>query len=164
MKRRIILAVIAIPMLIFIALYLGVIIAVIIGLLIPCVHFILKLRKKDLPSPARPQFIDLQEAIDSYGNPDDIILVNPVHGSQADGVILNYDEKELMIVCGFPVLKKDIVDVTFNNAAIAYFECDYQIVFTLATESDPYIFVHVGNDASFAKDVLEQIKHHLNIP
>jgi len=135
---------------------------IIAAVVLPAACFLLKLknRKTSIQKSVRPTKIE--DIIDIYGNPDDIILVNPIHGNEPDGIIMIYNKKGLFIICGIPVNKNDIIDVTFNNASMAYIQNDYQIVFTTKSENNPYLFIHVGNDALYAKEVLMQIKQHLD--
>lgn len=163
MKHKIILTIIVIALLAFWGIYFGWTAVIIAAVVIFVICFILEFRKKSTPIHTPKQEENLQNIINTYGDSDDIIIVNPVRANQSDGVIVVYDKKELLIICNIPVKKKDILDVTFNNAAMAYIETDYQIVFTINSESNPYLYIHVGHDASYAKEVLTQIKQHLEI-
>jgi len=105
----------------------------------------------------------VEELIANYGEPDDIVLLNAAKGNEADGVVLVYNARGILIVNGEEILKKDITDVTFNNAAIAYLPYDYQVLITTRNKQCPEIHLYVGNDVEWARQAAEEIRNHLSL-
>lgn len=97
-----------------------------------------------------------EDLIDMNGEPDDIIVLDPLRGNEPDGAILVYADH--IIYNGQRIAKQDIRDVTFNNAAIPYFPNDYQIV--LATR-ERTLHLPVGRDATWAQEVTVRLKGEL---
>ena len=115
--------------------------------------------KKGHPTPVAIRQ-SLTSLIIQYGEPDDIIVVNPTRGNEASGVILVYDQQDLLIVEGEPLSKSDIKDVSFSNYAIPYTPNDYRIIITTTLPHRDVIRLPMGagNDAEFAKEVVQQIR------
>ena len=89
-----------------------------------------------------------------YGEPDDVILVNATRANEALGVILAY--KDFLVVEGRRIDKSDITGVTFNNSGTPYAPGEYQVI--IATSGEGFIHVNTGYDATWTKDVVEEIK------
>ena len=109
------------------------------------------------------QAVPVDDLIEKYGEPDNVIVVNPLQGNRSDGVILVYDE--MMVIRGEEIPKTAITDVSFNNyGIIAYQANDYMVIIETAIPGREIIRIPVGtgNDAIFAKDIVEQIRFHLS--
>lgn len=155
--------IIAILLLVLFGLFIGSAPIIIAAIVLPASYFIVKLKNRNKPEQTPTEQINLQDLVDTYGKPDDIILANPLHGEQADGVILIYNKRMILIINGIPINQADIISVTFNNATIPYVGNEYQLVFNTKLENASYLFVPVGNDLSYAKEIFMQIKQYLGI-
>ena len=110
----------------------------------------------------------LQDLIDTYGTPDDIIVTDATRGNETDGVVLAYDkggsDGKGFFVCNGKVLdKSSITNITFNNNFGTAFGLpdEFQIVVTTNEENLPKCFIRAGNDIDTAKDIIKQMKAHL---
>lgn len=125
--------------------------------------------RPDDESPT-PQATDGKPTLDTliatYGQPDDLILVKPTRGNEPDGAILVYHKGDSvsLVYDGIRLDKEQIADVTFNNASTPYTVNDYQIVLTTTDDSCGTIYIPTGMDASWAHDILSQVKRHLSLP
>jgi hypothetical protein len=94
-----------------------------------------------------------------YGEPEDVILLNATRANEAMGVILAY--KDFLVVEGRRIEKSDITGVTFNNSGTPYAPGEYQVIIAAGPSQDDYIHVKTGYDATWTKDVVEQIRKNL---
>jgi hypothetical protein len=126
-----------------------------------------KSEPKDVAPEPAPEPEGIETAIDNdlvqYGEPDDVIVIDPTRGNEPDGVILAYDTKGFLYYNGTIINKSEIREVTFHNAAIPYFVPDYQIIIATTSEAHPNVNIKVGSDLEIVKDVLVQIKSHLDV-
>jgi Ca2+/Na+ antiporter len=99
-----------------------------------------------------------EDIINTYGEPDDIIVVNPLRNGDPDGAVLVYNEKGLLCFNGMVINKADIKEITFHNEANVYFENDYRIEIITTSNDYPRINIAVGKELMWANDVLAQIK------
>lgn len=102
------------------------------------------------------------ELINFYGEPDDIVLLNPTRGNEAQGVVLVYARQGFIVVDGEKMLIADIADVTFNNAAVAYTPNSYQLIVTPKNKKLPLHHLPLGNDGDWALQATEQLRQYLN--
>lgn len=123
-------------------------------------YLLISVRHKDVDWKPNPVSENIQTITDTYGTPDDIIVVNPTRGSELDGVILVYDKKGFLYINGIILNKDEITDISFFNSAIPYMANDYQIVIKTSSERYPSVYLSVGNDLGWAKDLYVQIKTH----
>ena len=93
-----------------------------------------------------------------YGEPDNLVLLNPVKGNDAEGVVLVYDGRGMLIVNGEELRKSDVIDVTFCNAAVPYLPNDYQVVLTTRDRQRPEIHLYTGNDVEWTRQAAEEIR------
>ena len=107
----------------------------------------------------RVQTVD--DLVVRYGEPDDVLLLVPTLGNDAHGVVLVYKERRQFIINGEVISFDDIEDVTFNNASIAYTPDSYQVVITLKDKPQSYLYLPVGNDNTWALQVVEDIRQHM---
>ena len=91
----------------------------------------------------------VDELINFYGEPDDIVLLNPTRGNEAQGVVLVYSQQGFIVVDGEKMLIADIDDVTFNNAAPQ-------------NKKQPLHHLPLGNDGDWALQATEQLRQYLN--
>ena len=103
----------------------------------------------------------LDNIIEQYGQPDDIIVTDPTHAEEPEGAILVYHDK--LVYNQMEIPKADIVDLTFNNAMIPYLPADYQIIITTKDKKQPLVRIHTGNDAGWAQEVLINIEKEVRV-
>ena len=94
-----------------------------------------------------------------YGEPEDVILLNATRANEAMGVILAY--KDFFVVEGRRIEKSNITGVTFNNSGTPYAPGEYQVIIAAGPSQSDYIHVKTGYDATWTKDVAEQIRKNL---
>ena len=82
-----------------------------------------------------------------FGEPDEVIVVNPERVNNPDGVILFYREKGLLYYDNKAIPVKEIVDITSLNAANPYLPGDYQIVIKLRSNETHRISVADGPES-----------------
>lgn len=140
----------------FLSLLAGIVIPMVLGWMIP--------KWKDSEVALAREIVQPQQTVDNliarYGEPSNVILLNAAKGNDPDGVVLVYDDRNLLIVNGKELKKSEIADVTFNNAAIAYTPNDYQVLLTLR-DKQPSIHLYVGYDLELAREITEEIRNSL---
>lgn len=112
----------------------------------------------------------LQNLIDTYGTPDEIIVTDVTHGNEIDGAVLVYDNGDQhgkgCLVCNGTAIDKDsITDITFHNKYGTAFGLpdEFQMVISTNDESQPKIYVRAGNDIEMVKEIVAQMKSHLRL-
>ena len=117
---------------------------------------------KDRPSPEEMEGA-WKEVVEQYGEPDEVIVVDATRGGETEGVVLAYDlggqdNGGFLLYEGLVIDKRSVESVTFNNAAIPYVENAYQIILTTTSDSHPQVFIPVGRDVHWTREVLAQIE------
>lgn len=115
----------------------------------------------DQPYVSTPR-ADLDSAIMSYGEPDGVIVVDPTKANETKGSILVYHSNGTLVYDNICIDKKAITSISFYNTAIPYSPDDYEIIIKTTHEKHPEIFIRTGNNISWTKEVLEQIKSALS--
>ena len=105
----------------------------------------------------------VDELILLNGEPDDVILLDPTRGNDAQGVILVYLERRWFIINGEGISFDDIEDVTFNNTSVVYSQDSYQVVVKLKQESSSCLYLPVGYDREWAIQVVKEIRQLIPI-
>ena len=150
MKRNIFLGAIAIA-----AAVAGYFIPAVIVLLVAAIINLIQRRwGTDVNEAPKPSEMTVDELTAQYGEPEDVILLNAARANEALGVILAY--KAFLVVEGRRIDKSDITGVTFNNSGTPYAPGEYQVI--IATSGEGFIHVNTGYDATWTKDVVEEIK------
>ncbi|MBO4871217.1 MAG: hypothetical protein J5565_04460 [Muribaculaceae bacterium] len=122
-------------------------------------YFSKKEKKEEETLGHEPSSSDLQDFIAQHGEPQDLIVVNPLANNELEGTILVYDDH--LLVAGQEVQRDCIEDITFNNAAIPYINSQYQLVITTNNEVQPVVRMAIGGDAKWAGDVVAQLSEAL---
>ena len=159
MKRSIILGVIAAAMLVLYAIYMNNDILPICALLLIAVFANEYYRRHHPKDEVKPFERTIDDLTAEYGEPEDVILLNATRANEAMGVILAY--KDFLVVEGRRIEKSDITGVTFNNSGTPYAPGEYQVIIAAGPSQDDYIHVKTGYDATWTKDVVEQIRKNL---
>ena len=105
--------------------------------------------------PENDQQNALRTYINEHGEPEDVIVANPVRGNELSGVILVY--RDHLVGGGQHVNRNEVVDCTFNNASNPYIGNEYQLVITTTSLAVPVVRLSLGSDAHWASEVLEQL-------
>lgn len=106
--------------------------------------------------------LNVDGLIEKYGNPDDIIVANPTRGNEVGGCVLVYREKGFLIINGLEVKKSEITDYLLKNTGFnPYLPPDYQLYITTTLEDYPLLTVSLGNEVSWANEVLKQFQLEL---
>lgn len=130
--------------------------------LLPIICYVVNLCHKQKELSAEQKESGLENMINLYGEPEDIIVINPTKPKEKGGVILIYEQKGGIVVDGKFINKKDITNVELKNAATPYTANDYQIIISTICHEMPYLFVHLGNDTLWADNVYKQIVAYLH--
>ena len=117
------------------------------------------LQRKLTGHGANDGFRDIGDIIDRYGEPIDIIELNPTRGREVDGSLLVYED--FIVANGKSISKTDVVGITLNNANIPYMENSYQIVLTLSRGTDRYVHLGTGLDMGWTKQALLRVNEAL---
>ena len=133
--------------------------AVIVLLVAAIINLIQRKRGTDVNEAPKPSEMTVDELTAQYGEPEDVILLNAARANEALGVILAY--KDFLVVEGHRIDKSDITDVTFNNSGTPYAPGEYQVIIATNSPTDGHIHVKTGYDATWTKDVVEEIKNNL---
>lgn len=90
-----------------------------------------------------------------YGEPDDVIVIDPTRINHPAGVILFYKEKGLLNYNGKDIPIREIADITSINVANPYQLSSYQIIFTM--NSNEKFTIPASDEPDFANSVLLSI-------
>ena len=159
MKRSIILGIIAVALLVLYAICMNNDILPICALLLIAVFANEYFRRRHSQDEVRPFERTVDDLTAEYGEPEDVIILNATRINEAMGVILAY--KNFLVVEGRRIEKRDIKDVTFNNSGTPYARGEYQVIIATNSPTDGHIHVKTGYDATWTKDVVEEIKNNL---
>jgi len=159
MKRSVILGVIAAALLVLYAICMNNDILPICALLLIAVFANEYYRRHHPKDEVKPFERTVDDLTAEYGEPEDVILLNATRANEAMGVILAY--KDFLVVEGRRIEKSDITGVTFNNSGTPYAPGEYQVIIAAGPSQDDYIHVKTGYDATWTKDVVEQIRKNL---
>ena len=159
MKRSVILGVIAAALLVLYAICMNNDILPICAVLLIAVFANEYYRRHHPKDEVKPFERTVDDLTAEYGEPEDVILLNATRANEAMGVILAY--KDFLVVEGRRIEKSDITGVTFNNSGTPYAPGEYQVIIGAGPSQDDYIHVKTGYDATWTKDVVEQIRKNL---
>lgn len=116
--------------------------------------------KNDVLNPEKSESSDVQDYIAQHGEPEDVIIANPLINNELNGVILVYENS--LVVGGQEVKRDDVEDITFNNASVPYINNQYQLVITTRNETQPVVRMALGDDAAWAAEVATQLSDVLH--
>ena len=108
--------------------------------------------------------LNIEGLTEKYGTPDDTIIANPTRGNEVEGCILVYREAQLMIINGLEVKKSEITDCVLKNDGVnPYMPADYQLRLTTTLKDYPTLSVSLGNEISWAEQVLLEFQKEINL-
>ena len=136
------------------------VILIVLAILIILILVIIDKRKNRRAEVAKMQSMKMEDILSQYGEPDNIVVVNPTHGNESEGTVLEYKSRKLLFVKGEPIEKAHIKDVSFNNYAMALLANQYMIIILtdLPEKSVIRLPLGAGNDARYADQVVQDIK------
>lgn len=103
----------------------------------------------------------VSEAVNAYGQPEEVIVADPTRVENSNSVILVYDSEGFLVINGVAVPKEDIIDIDIHNVATPYETASYEIRVKMKSEERPSLSVSVGNSSIFAKEIFEQLSEKL---
>ncbi len=103
----------------------------------------------------------VSEAVNAYGQPEEVIVADPTRVENSNSVILVYDSKGFLVINGVAVPKEDIIGIDIHNVATPYETASYEIRVKIKSEELPSLSVFTGNSSVFAKDIFEQLSEKL---
>lgn len=133
--------------------------AVLLAVLAWTILYFKRKEKNDVLSPVKSESSDVQEYIAEHGEPENVVIANPLINNELNGVILIYENH--IVVGGQEVKRNDVEDITFNNAAVPYLNNQYQLVVTTRNEAQPVVRMALGEDAAWASEVATQLSDML---
>lgn len=118
-----------------------------------------KTRKRQTEETERMNTVS--EAVNAYGQPEEVIVADPTRVENSNSVILVYDSKGFLVINGVAVPKEDIIGIDIHNVATPYETASYEIMVKIKSEELPSLSVFTGNSSVFAKDIFEQLSEKL---
>ena len=159
MKQSILLGVVVVVFIVIYAFTMNHEILPIVVFLLFAIYMNEKHRRRTVDDTIRPSAMTVDALTAQYGQPEDVILLDATRANEAMGVILVY--KNFFVVEGRRLDKDTITDITFNNCGTPYARDEYQVIIDTNSPEDGYIHVKTGYDATWTKEVTEDIKKNL---
>ena len=113
----------------------------------------------DQPSEPPSTSSNLQASINTFGEPDDIIVANPTKANDPTSTILIYRSKGMLVYDNIAIDKNAIVNISFHNIAIPYTPDNYEIVIKTTLKDHPEIYIHTGPDIAWTQNVINDLLH-----
>ena len=144
----------------------GIILLISFALLIMCAYLIkqCKVPKDNIIVEEQTQQT-LQDLINTYGTPDEIIVTDVTRGNEIDGAVLVYNMggrhgKGFLVCNGAEIDKENITDITFHNKYGTAFGLpdEFHVVVSTNDERQPKFYIRAGNDLEMVKDIVAQMK------
>lgn len=137
------------------------------GIFSLCVGWLINLfmkrnEPKDGPDYEKRESATIEQVTHTYGEPDDLIIVDATRANETEGAILVYETQQFFVICGEKIHFCDIADVTFHNAQLPYAQPEYVVVVTTRLRQPESISISAGQDITWAGDIVAQIKERLN--
>ena len=155
MKRNTILAAVAI---ILLAIYAGPGLLLLL-LAIPLANYFIKQREKS--EPPKVTYANVEEVEGKYGEPDDVIVLDPSRANELSALVLFYPAQDVMVMAGEELKISDMVSVMPKNMATPYTVDEYAVVISTKDPQRQTIFLRVGYDGGLAADIAAQIDAHI---
>ncbi|GAB6983179.1 hypothetical protein [Prevotella dentasini] len=105
----------------------------------------------------------VDDLIAQYGQPDDIVVVNPLHANEAGGVVMVYGETGMLVIDGYAISRDDIQEVSLGNDAVPQLTCDYRLMITTRKANPEWISVPLGSELSAAMEVVGRLRPYLPV-
>lgn len=103
-------------------------------------------------------FHSVEEVEQEYGKPDGVVVLNAAKANEISGVVLSYPERRILVAAGREIPMDDITGIAPKNMAIIPYVVDeYAVVINTKNPAEPVIYLRVGYDMGYARDVAAQI-------
>lgn len=156
MKRRTILAIIAIFLLAF---FVGPWLLLLL-LVIPLVYYVNK--SNENKEPQRVVYANIEEVEKKYGEPDDVVVLDASRANELSALILFYTNQDVMVTAGEEHKISDMISVMPKNMATPYTVDEYAVIISTKNPQCPTIYLRVGYDGGLAGEIAMQIGAHLS--
>lgn len=114
--------------------------------------------ENETPYFEKRQSETIEQMARTYGDPDDIIIVNATRANETDGAVLVYQKERFLVAAGVKVHFSDVVEITFHNDQHVYAMPDYVVVITTHLKDHETICLSAGQDVEWAGNVVAEIK------
>ena len=88
--------------------------------------------------------------------PDEVIILDPIHVNEPDSTILLYRTEGLLVFGAMRVSIDLIKDISINNASNFYIPCAYHILLML--KDGRVAHIPAGQDGEWANEALKQLR------
>ncbi len=103
-------------------------------------------------------FHSVEEVELKYGKPDSVVVLNAAKANEISDVVLSYPERGILVVAGREIPMDDITGIAPKNLAIIPYVVDeYAVVINTKNPAEPVIYLRVGYDMGYAREVATQI-------
>ena len=103
-------------------------------------------------------FHSVEEVELKYGKPDSVVVLNAVKANEISDVVLSYPERGILVVAGREIPMDDITGIAPKNLAIIPYVVDeYAVVINTKNPAESVIYLRVGYDMGYAREVATQI-------
>ena len=161
MNRTILLSIIAIILLVIFVLSggagVGSLVFLIFLLLVLLYRFFLKKDQTVVSEEQTTMLYSLQDAITTYGDPDDTVVLDASRANELSSLILFYTAKDIAFVAGQPVKISEITGVAPKNFASPYTVDEWGVIINTNNKSYPVFRLRVGYDGGLASEIANQI-------
>ena len=107
-------------------------------------------------------FHSVEEVELKYGKPDSVVVLNAAKANEISDVVLSYPERGILVVAGREIPMDDITGIAPKNLAIIPYVVDeYAVVINTKNPAEPVIYLRVGYDMGYAREVATQINEIL---
>ena len=103
-------------------------------------------------------FEPTDQLVRTYGDPDNLIIVDATRANETDGAILVYSKDRFLVVEGIKVYFNEIEEVTFHNDQHIYSLPQYVVVINTRLHDHASIRLQAGPDVTWAGEVVAEIK------
>ena len=103
----------------------------------------------------------LDTLIAQYGQPDDVVVIDPSRANEPFGVILVYRSGRFLIAAGKRIPFDSITSISAKNSATPYTVGQYQILINTNDKLLGTLHLNAGYDAQFATNAATQVLHAL---
>ena len=156
MKRNTILAIIAIALL---AIGFGPYLLLLLPI-IPIAYFIIK--RKERTEVPRVTCATVEETMQRYGEPDDVVVLDASRANELPALILFYPNRDLAIIAGEELKLSSLMSVMPKNMATPYTVDEYAVIIGTNDPLRPTIELRVGYGAVLASEIAAQIDTYIH--
>ena len=159
MKRKLVLAIIAIILLAFYTAHIAGPYAWFLLIAIPLIYLLLKLTEKK--ETTNITYTSVEEVEQLYGEPDDVVVLDASRANELAALILFYPARDVMVVAGEEMKLSSLVSVMPKNMATPYTVDEYAVILSTHDPIRPTVQLRVGYDGGLAREIATQIDAHI---